>query len=110
MEAGLKYRMTAAGQFELAAEPKPWISEPQGISFRYFDGAPLGLLIGAMRTEEVDTGGATDSMLQVYPIGRGGTFTAPRSGTLYLRVNDAWDSLHDNHGHVTVEVHAPVDE
>lgn len=110
MQAGLKYRMTATGQFELAAQPKPWISEPQGISFRYFDGAPLGLLIGAMRTEEGDTGGANDSMLQVYPIGRGGTFTAPRSGTLYLRVNDAWDSLHDNRGQVTVEIHAPVDE
>ncbi|MBS0205961.1 MAG: hypothetical protein JSS49_23975 [Planctomycetes bacterium] len=110
MEFGREYRVAATGQFELAAVPKPWISEPQGISFQYFEGAPLGLLVGAMRAEEGETGGAADSMLKVYPMGRGGTFTAPSSGTLYLRVNDAWNSLADNKGQVTVEINAAEPE
>ncbi len=104
MQERQKYEITATGRFELADQPKPWISEPQGISFRYFNGVPLGLLLGCVRTEAGETGGAADSMLKVYPIGRGGTFTAPATGTLYLRLNDDWNSLHDNRGHVTIEI------
>jgi hypothetical protein len=104
MREGDKYAISATGRFELAQEPKPWISGPQGISFRYFGGKPLGLLLGCLRTESGESGGAEDSMLRVYPIGRGGTFTAPVSGTMYLRINDEWSSLNDNNGSVTVEI------
>ena len=104
VQKGQRYDITAMGRFELADQPKPWISEPQGISFRYFNGVPLGLLLGCIRTEAGETGGAADSMLKVYAIGREGNFTAPVSGTLYLRLNDEWNSLHDNHGGVTIEV------
>lgn len=39
---------------------------------------------------------------RVFPLGRGGTFTADGSGRLYFRIND--DMLSDNEGYVTVEV------
>jgi len=103
---GRRYQLTAQGRFELASIPKPWISEPQGISFRYFDGKPIGLLLGCIRTEAGEADGSDTSMLHVYPIGRGGTFQAPLSGTLYLRLNDDWNSLHDNKGTATVEIRA----
>ncbi len=106
MREGDEYLISATGRFELAQDPKPWISEPQGISFRYFGGKPLGLLLGCLRTEAGDTGEATDSMLRVHAIGSGGTFTAPASGTMYLRINDEWNSLNDNKGSVRVEVRA----
>ncbi|HEY4261337.1 MAG TPA: hypothetical protein VGM98_14315 [Schlesneria sp.] len=106
MREGDKYMISATGRFELAQEPKPWISEPSGISFRYFGGKPLGLLLGCLRTESGESGGGEDSMLRVYPIGLGGTFTAPVSGTMYLRINDEWNSLSDNKGSVRVEVRA----
>lgn len=101
---GEKYVVTANGRFELGNQPKPWVSEPQGVSFRYFDGLPLGLLLGSIRTETGTSGGAEDSMLNVYRIGRGGVFEAPSSGTLYFRLNEEWNSLHDNRGAATVEI------
>lgn len=104
VQQGERYQVTATGRFELASEPKPWISEPQGISFRYFDGKPIGLLLGCVRAEAGETGGADDTMLRVYPMGRGGVFQAPFSGTLYLRLNDEWNSLHDNQGAAKVEI------
>ena len=101
MKEGQQYEITATGRFELAQKPKPWVSEAQGISFRYFDGKPLGQLLGCLRSESSDVG---DLMLRVEPMGRAKSFTAPATGTLYLRLNDEWNSLEDNRGHVKVEV------
>ena len=36
---------------KLADEPKPWVSEPQGITFDYFNGRPLGMVVAAIRVE-----------------------------------------------------------
>ena len=104
MSEGQKYAIAATGRFELAQDPKPWISEPQGVSIRYFGGKPLGVLLGCLRTETGESGGAMDSMLRVETIGRGGEFTAPFTGTMYFRLNDEWNSLSDNKGEVTVEI------
>lgn len=104
------YVISASGRFVLGETPeadgraKPWTSEPQGISFRYFGGRPIGQLMGCIRTESGDAGGAGDPMLKVIPIGRQLHFKAPATGTLYLRLNDDWSSLHDNRGQATVEI------
>ena len=110
LEAGQTYEIAASGRFTLADQPKPWESEPQGITFRYFDRRPLGLLIGCLRAEEGDAGGDNDPMLKVIEIGRGRSLEAPLTGTLYLRLNDAWNSLSDNRGHVSVEIRQPQSE
>ena len=100
---GRRYAFSASGRFTLAREPKPWISEPQGVSIRYFNGRPLGRLIGTVRADEGEAG----SMVRnIFDIGRGTEFVAPADGTLYLRLNDSWDSLADNTGGVEVEVQA----
>jgi hypothetical protein len=104
LEAGQTYEITATGQFTLAETPKPWLSEPQGITFRYFDGLPLGTLLGCLRTEDGPTGGEDESMLRTTTIGRGCVIKPEKSGTLYLRLNDAWNSLHDNRGQVSVVI------
>ena len=109
LEAGQTFEITASGRITLADQPKPWESEPQGITFRYFDRRPIGLVIGCLHT---DANSATDKPLPVLPttmrkdfaIGRGCSFTASHTGTLYLRVNDAWNSLDDNRGAVSVTV------
>jgi hypothetical protein len=105
VEQGRFYRLEAAGRFTLADEPRPWISEPQGITFRYFHGMPLGVLLATIHDPAVP-----DSMLQVLPVGREKTFQAPRTGTLYLRVNDDWSQLTDNTGSITVQVRAMPSE
>ncbi len=107
LEAGQTYEIAASGRFTLADRPKPWESEPQGITFRYFDRRPLGLLVGCLRTEEGNAGGDNDSMVKVIEIGRSRSLEAPLTGTLYLRLNDAWNSLGDNRGRVSVEIGRP---
>ena len=100
------YRISATGRFTLADDPKPWVSEPQGITFRYFDARPIGMLLGCLRSEEGPAGGDDESMLRAFSIGHAHEFQAPVTGTLYLRLNDAWNSLHDNRGSANVSIRA----
>ena len=101
--------MIATGSFTLADEPRPWISEPQGISIRYFQGHPLGMLLAAIHDETsegiLQAGTKHDSMLRVIPIGRKRRFKAEFSGTIYFRINDSFSELADNTGtvHITIE-------
>lgn len=104
LKAKQRYEITATGQFTLAQQPKPWISEADGISFRYFRGNPLGKLLAWVRDEDGPAGGFNDSMLSVVPSGSRGEITSPVSGTLYLRLNDSWSELADNTGSVNVSV------
>lgn len=107
LEAGQDYEVSATGQFTLAQQPKPWISEPQGVSIRYFDGSPLGELQGCLRRED-GTAGEPETMLKVLSIGRGQRLIAPVTGTLYLRLNDSWSELADNTGEVRVSIRRVV--
>lgn len=109
VQAGRKYRVRATGQFTLADRPKPWVSEPQGISIRYFAGQPLGRLMGAIRPAPISPPTPQSprrEILNLIPLGPDATFTAPHSGTLYLRLNDAWNEIGDNSGTVQVEIEA----
>ena len=107
LQKGSEYLVSAAGRFTLTTfvpGTKAWECEPQGISFRYFDGRPLGTLIGCLRSDEGEAGAPDNSMLSVITVGRESTFQAPVTGTLYLRLNDAWNSLQDNQGSVSVMI------
>lgn len=104
IEQGKKYTLTASGQFTLAQSPKPWTSEADGISFRYFGGEPLGKLLGAIRTESPDSIATAQSLRQVFPVGSNHTLIATQTGTLYLHLNDAWSQLSDNSGSLRVQV------
>jgi len=97
VEKGTQYVITASGQFTLAQQPKPWVSEANGISFDYFGGRPLGLLLAAIHPDGQE-------MLPEFAVGRQYEFVAPASGTLYFRVNDSWSLLADNTGMVTVGI------
>lgn len=103
LKAGQRYEITATGMFTLAQQPKPWISEADGISFRYFQGIPLGKLLAWVHNEE------GDPQYTVLPIGSRGEITVPVTGTLYLRFNDSWSELADNTGSVSVSVRPIVD-
>lgn len=102
VEQGKTYEVTADGTFTLAQQPKPWESTADGISFRYFKGQPLGRLMMLIKPDK----DAADMrpILQEYPLGANAIWMAPVSGTVYFRLNDAWDELADNTGHVTVKV------
>ncbi|QDT44415.1 hypothetical protein Pan241w_45240 [Gimesia alba] len=102
VEQGKTYEVTAEGMFSLAQQPKPWMSTADGISFRYFKGQPLGRLI--MLIKPAKDAADLSPLLQEYPLGANATWMAPVTGTVYFRLNDAWDELADNSGQVTVKV------
>lgn len=104
IEQGKKYHLTTNGQFTLAQEPKPWISEANGISFRYFNGQPLGRLVGCLTPQSATPDPTAYTMRQVFACGAEHTFIAPQTGTLYLRLNDEWSQLEDNTGEVQVQI------
>jgi hypothetical protein len=108
---GEEITISASGQFVIAksavdAEEKDdasWLCEPQGVSIRYHAGEPLGKLVAVIRSNEAPRD-AHSTMLDVIPIGREGRFVADFAGTIYLRLNDAWNELGDNSGEVQVEL------
>ncbi|HET6327466.1 MAG TPA: hypothetical protein VFG04_22480 [Planctomycetaceae bacterium] len=108
VRAGVEYELTATGEVTLANAPKPWMSQPQGVSILYSEGHPIGQLLAAIHREPA-VAGAEESMLHQIAVGREIHFTAPISGTLYFRINDHWNSLADNSGsyRVTVREAAP---
>ncbi|GAG52628.1 unnamed protein product, partial [marine sediment metagenome] len=86
-----------------------------GVTIRYHDGRPLGMLVGAVRrdrprattrprTRPQDEPQDEPSLLSPFEIGTGTTHTPPASGTLYLKINDSPGELHDNAGRLEVRV------
>ncbi len=104
VKRGTVYEIRSTGRVTLAQEPKPWVSEPGGITVDYFQGQPLGRLLLAVRDQTPGLQGVADGLLAPIPIGLQATFTAPVDGTIYLRVNDRWNRLSDNLGSYSVTV------
>lgn len=105
VKAGQRYAVTAEGRFTLANEPKPWVSEANGITFDYFDGRPLGRLLASVRAEGPgDHTDAAAGLLRPIDVGSQAEIDSPSDGTLYFRVNDGWDRLGDNEGQLKVVV------
>ena len=104
VEQGEWYELRATGSFTIARTEEDWISEPQGVSIRYYRGRPLGQLIGTIREEDGLSPAQPESMQTLIAIGPQARFQAPLTGTLYLRLNDAPNELHDNSGAVQVQI------
>jgi len=104
LAAGATYRITAAGTFRLADEPKPWVADARGVTIHYHDGAPLGLLVGALRDPSGLAEGGVTPLLQPQRIGVQRDITPRRDGVLYLRINESAASLKDNQGQLQIQV------
>ena len=92
----------SSGQVSLANEPKPWISESDGVTLAYHNGLPLGELQATM----LDSPAAQDGWvapLDVISIGSTRELTVT-GGVLLLRVNDFPDQRIDNRGAFKVKI------
>jgi len=96
--SGETYHLTATGDVILATDPKPWVSHPNGITLEYFDKKPIGRLTGIIIAPSMN------QIPELIDIGKETTWTANTSGTLFLRINDAWNSLNDNSRRYQVEL------
>lgn len=107
LEAGRTYRISARGRYQVAKEPKTWWCEPGGVSIRYYQGRPLGMLLAGIRGDSVSNDGKGDrisGLIHPVAVGLEATLTPDRAGTLYLRINASPAELADNAGTLTVEV------
>ena len=98
---GTTLQLTASGRYQLAADPKPWICEPDGVTVMYYRGQPLGRLIAAVA--QPGEPGLT-RLARPQPIGAAATMDCQQGGILYLRINDSPAQLEDNTGQLTVKI------
>ena len=103
LQAGVTYRLTAQGRYQIADEPRTWWCEPGGVSIRYYRGLPLGILMAAVRPDEVHQSGPRP-LVRPSAIGLGSALTPEKAGTLHLRINDSPGELDDNRGSLSVEI------
>lgn len=105
LEAGRQYRLRAAGRYKLGERPVAWWCEPGGVSIRYYQGRPLGILLAAVVP---DSGPAAEpSLVAPAVIGLEATLSPATSGTLYLRINESPAELADNSGTLAVTIESP---
>ncbi len=103
LEAGVTYRLTAAGRYQVATQPKVWWCEPGGVSIRYYQHRPLGILLAAVRPDHPPPG-STSALLRPTVVGLGTTLSPHETGTLFLKINDSAGELDDNAGELTVKI------
>jgi hypothetical protein len=102
LEAGKRYKLSAAGRYTLADTPKPWTCEPGGVTIRYHRGLPLGILLAVVRPEKAPAG--PSPFFNPQAVGLGAMVEPSQTGTLYLRINDFAGELADNSGAANVVV------
>jgi hypothetical protein len=79
-------------------KPRPWISEPQGITIDYVYGRPLGETTAILVAPD---GSFCSGRI---PIGREASLTAPVDSELWLQINDSANSRSDNSDSASVEI------
>ncbi len=103
LETGATYKIEARGRYQVVAQPQVWWCEPNGVTIRYHQGQPLGIVLGAIVDETEQPDGAV-ALLVPQVIGLGGEFPIITGGTLYLRINDSPAELADNAGTVEIQL------
>lgn len=104
VEQGTAYTISASGRYQVGDRPKIWWCEPGGVTIHYHRGFPLGMLVAAVRDDDNPFVDNASPLVTPQPIGLGGQFTFPRSGTLYLKINEAASGLSDNAGTLNVRI------
>ena len=104
LEQGVTYRLLAAGRYQIAETSEAWWCEPGGVTIRYYNGRPLGMLLGAVRDDTQPLKGLSP-LVRPEPFGLQRTWTPQQGGTLYLKINESAADLWDNQGEITVQVH-----
>lgn len=103
VEAGQKLLIRAQGRYQVAAQPKPWWCEPDGVTIQYYRGKPLGALVVAVRDEKIPLEGSSPLVKSVL-VGTQTESEFERSGTLFFRINESPTSLSDNQGEINISV------
>ena len=102
LEAGKEFDVSATGRYVVANAPAPWWCEPNGVTLRYHQGKPLGMLLYAIQPTSNAKG--LTALARPGELGIQKRITPKQSGTLFLRINDSPAELADNTGTLSVRV------
>jgi hypothetical protein len=105
LEAGTTYQLTASGRYQVGTQPQVWWCEPGGVSLRYYQGRPLGILLAAVRPDAPAARGPV-TFLNPRAIGLAATLRPQQSGTLFLKINHSAAELATCAGQLQVRVKA----
>ena len=105
LTAGESYQLIGSGRYQVAnpTGKKPWLSEPDGVTIRYYYKRPIGVLLWAVLPDDL-TVAKESPLTKPQVVGSGATIVPTESGTLYLRINDSSARLSDNAAAATVRV------
>lgn len=103
LQAGQRIRIQADGRVQLGETTQRWWSEPQGVTFRYARGNPLGSLIAAVAPfHEAEPDQST--VWQHHRIGKQAVLESTRGGELLLEINELPSGRKDNQGQYVVTI------
>jgi len=100
---GSRLTLSARGRCQLDDDPKPWISEPAGVTIHYANDRPLGQLLVAIvpnQTTEDDR----LKPLRIFAVDPGCELQISQHSWLLFRINDRLDDLGNNLGGYQVTV------
>lgn len=100
---GASYEIAATGKFQLKSNDENWESTADGVSIEYHRHHRLGVLMGAVRPQNI-TEDDVSFLASGEPLGAARSIVSPRSGMLYVRINEAAGELADNYGELNVYV------
>lgn len=98
LQTGQQIEITCSGRYAVHDQPRPWISEPQGITIDYYQSRPIGE-VTAMLVSLSPT-----YTPQQIPVGRGLQLTATDNCELWLQINDSPASRKENSGTAEVQI------
>ncbi|MBI1249519.1 hypothetical protein GC197_16970 [bacterium] len=103
LEPGVKYEARATGKYVIRDDGTPWMCEPNGVTIHYWQGKPLGMLVGVLRHEPW-MGGEITPLAKTNPVGPGTSLFPEGSSILFLKVNESPAELKDNQGKIQVQI------
>ncbi len=103
LKPGMTLHITPSGQCIVATDPKPWVSEPAGVTLHYDRGRPRGQLLACLVPNSPGNG-ENLKPLAIAPITRAMKIPIKQHCWMLFRINDAPDGLADNTGGYSLKI------
>jgi hypothetical protein len=105
LEKGQQVKLDVSGRFVVANDNgETWPCEADGITISYYRGRPLGQLVGHIHSGNSNGESSFADPTQWITLGSNVTLIAPRSGTVYFRINESPARLDDNSGTLKISI------
>ncbi|MCA9139248.1 MAG: hypothetical protein KDB00_20885 [Planctomycetales bacterium] len=100
---GMRVKISAHGRCTINNDPKPWVSEPPGVTIHYAGDRPLGQLLVCILPNRTQEGQLLEP-LSIQTIESATEIVVDQHCWLLFRINDHLDDLGNNQGGYTVSI------